>query len=104
MKRTLDQLAEELWLRHMNNGSWRITAELSRVTTAEGKPNPGLAHRIAMKGYSPARSDTRQRLGLPPICVTCHTRLKRVRKVPAWVEEAVENLRRLEVAKSSKGK
>jgi hypothetical protein len=94
--RVLAQLAQELQEKHAALNSWPKASIACDVLTEDGRPDPGLAHRIATKGYDPRRNETRQRLGLPPICVTCHTRIKRVHHVPAWLDEAVANLRKLE--------
>ena len=100
--RLLTQLAENLRQEHVLTNSWRKAAEACNVLTEDRRPDPGLAQRIALQGYDPKRQETRTRLGLPPICVTCGTRIKRVRQVPAWLNEAVENLQRLEEAAQPK--
>jgi hypothetical protein len=94
--RTLDQLAQKLRQKHAELSSWPKTSVACKVLTADGRPDPALALRIATKGYEPKRFETRLRLGLPPICVTCGQRFKRVRHVPAWLDEAVANLQKLE--------
>jgi hypothetical protein len=72
------------------------------VLTPEGKPSPSVAQRIATKGYNPKRPETRERLGLPPVCFTCGQKVKRVRHVPAWLVEAVANLQKLKAEKGPK--
>jgi hypothetical protein len=94
--RTLIHLARNLRQEHALTHSWRKSAQICGVLTSDGRPDPGLAQRIATQGYDPARIETRQRLGLPPVCVGCGRKVKGGRRVPAWVEEAVANLRRLE--------
>ena len=96
--RTLTQLAENLRQEHAETSSWRKTAEACHVLTKDGRQDPGLAQRIAEQGYDPRRAETRLRLRLPPACITCGQKVKRVRHVPAWLEQAVENLRQLEAA------
>jgi hypothetical protein len=100
--RPIDQLVSELRKSHSNTGSWRITAQLCGVITVAGLPDPGMAFRIAMRGYDPARPETRQRLHLPPICVACGQKVRRERHVPAWLEVAVGNLAKLEAAAGQK--
>jgi hypothetical protein len=94
--RPIDQLVAELRENHAQSGSWRVTAQLCGVVTAAGRPDPGMAYRIAKHGYVPARLETRRRLHLPPVCVKCGQKVKRERHVPAWLEVAVGNLARLE--------
>ena len=94
--RTLDQLTRQLQKKYTGIASWRTVAVACKVLTADGRPNPGLAQRIAKKGYEPKRFETRIRLGLAPICVTCGQKVKRVRHVPTWLDEAVANLQKLE--------
>jgi hypothetical protein len=94
----LTQLAENLRQKHAETNSWRKTAKDCLVLTKGNRPNPGLAQRIAVHGYDPARPETRERLSLPPICIACGKKVKRVRHIPAWLDEAVKNLRRLEAA------
>ena len=96
--RELAQVAQELLNKHAELNSWRKAAKSCGVITAGGRPNPGLALRIATKGYDPKRQETRDRLGLPPICVTCGQKVKYVRHIPSWLEEAVGNLLQLEAA------
>ena len=96
--RVLVQLALELRENHAVLNSWPKASVACGVLTEDGRPDPGLAHRIAIHGYDPKREETRIRLGLPPICVTCGRKVKRVRHVPAWLEEAVKNLQHLEAA------
>jgi hypothetical protein len=100
--RLLIQLAENLRSEHVLTNSWRKAAEVCNVLTEDGRPDPGLAQRIALQGYDPRREETRTRLGLPPICVTCGSKIKRMRVVPEWLNEAVANLQRLEAAAQPK--
>ncbi len=100
--RVLVQLAQELQEKHAMLNSWRKAAAACGVFTNDGQPDPGLALRIATKGYDPRRSETRMRLGLPPICIACGQKVKRVRHVPAWLNEAVANLQKLEAAADPK--
>jgi hypothetical protein len=97
-KRMLVQLVQELREKHIELSSWLQTSVACGVLTEDGRPNPGLAERIALQGYKPARSETRERLGLPPICISCGQKVKYARHLPAWLTEAVKNLRRLEAA------
>ncbi|MGA2490211.1 MAG: hypothetical protein ABSF99_08495, partial [Anaerolineales bacterium] len=46
----------------------------------------------------PGRPETRERLNLPQICLTCGRKVKSERHVPAWLSEAVDNLQRLEAS------
>jgi hypothetical protein len=94
--RDLVQLAQELREKHVLLKSWRKAAVACNVLTADGRADPSLAQRIAERGYNPKRHGTRTRLGLPPVCVNCGQKVRRVRQVPAWLEEAVGNLRKLE--------
>jgi hypothetical protein len=94
--RTLDRLAQDLREKHAKLNSWPKTSVACKVLTSDGRPDPSLAQRIATKGYDPRRPETRQRLGLPPTCITCGQKVKWVRHVPAWLEEAVKNLQQLE--------
>jgi hypothetical protein len=96
--RPLDRLSRQLQEKHAKLASWRKVAIACKVLTTDGRPDPALAQRIATKGYEPRRSETRIRLGLPPICIACGQHVKRVRHIPAWLEEAVQNLQRLEAA------
>ena len=95
-RRTLDQLAKNLRQKHAQTHSWPKTSVACKVLTADGRPDPSLAQRIAEDGYEPKRTETRQRLGLAPICINCGQKVKRVRHVPAWVEQATANLSALE--------
>lgn len=94
--RTLGQLVKNLQEKHAELNSWPKTSVACDVLTEDGRPDPALAQRIATKGYDPKRPETRQRLGLPEACITCGQKVKRVRHVPAWLDEAVKNLRELE--------
>ena len=96
--RELVQLAQELREKHVLLNSWPKTSIACKVLTKDSRPDPALAQRIATKGYDPKRPETRQRLGLPPTCIACGQKVKRVRHVPAWLAEAVRNLRQLEAA------
>jgi hypothetical protein len=100
--RTRDELAFRLRKKYKKMASWRHVANACNVLTPNGQPNPALARRIATKGYDPRRPETRQRLGLPRVCFTCGQKVKRVRHVPAWLVEAVENLRKLEAQRGPK--
>ena len=60
-----------------------------KIIKNDGQPDKGMAFRIA-DGYEPRRVDTRRRLGLSDRCPSCHQRTPRT--VPAWVDEAVNNL------------
>jgi hypothetical protein len=95
--RPLSRLVQELRENHAQSHSWRKASMVSKVLTVDGRPDPGLAQRIAEQGYDPKRDDTRARLGLPPTCIVCGRKVKRVRHIPPWLEEAVENLRQLEI-------
>ena len=68
------------------------------IILEDGRPDPGLAKKIVDQDYEPKLMVTRVRLGLPPICIACGQKVKYVRHVPAWLEEAVKNLRQLEAA------
>ena len=94
--RTLIGLAQTLRAEYALLKSWRKTAEACDVLTDDGRPDPGLAQRIALHGYDPRRPETRARLGLPPICIACGQKVHRVRVVPEWVKQAAKNLRELE--------
>ena len=96
--RSISQLVENLRLKHAELHSWPKASEACGVITADGRPNPGLAYRIAERGYEPGRSETRKRLGLPPVCVQCGQKVRRERHVPEWLTVAVGNLARLESA------
>lgn len=78
--RTLSRLAENLRSEHALLKSWRKAAAACRVLTTEGKPDPGLAQRIALHGYEPVRTETRNRLGLPPVCPVCDRPIRQQRK------------------------
>jgi hypothetical protein len=88
--------------KHIKTASWRKVAVACQVLTSDGRPDPSLAQRIATKGYDPRRPETRQRLGLLPVCITCGQKVKYVRHVPAWLEEAVKHLQLLEAAAGPK--
>jgi hypothetical protein len=62
--RATAHLAKILRQRHAENQSWETTAQECKVLKADGSPDKGLAFLIAMRGYEPARKETRQRLGL----------------------------------------
>lgn len=96
--RTLSHLAQILREKHAELNSWPKASVVCNVLTKDGRPNPSLAQRIALQGYEPARRETQDRLELTPACSACGRKVKRVRHVPAWLDEAVENLRRLEAA------
>jgi hypothetical protein len=100
--RLLVQLAQELREKHALLNSWPKASLECGVVTEDGRADPGLAQRIALQGYDPKREETRTRLRLPPVCVTCGSKIKRVRVVPAWLNEAVANLQRLEAAAQPK--
>jgi len=72
--RQLSRLAEKLRCKHTTTGSWSKAAKACKVTTPDGRPNPKLAQLIA-GGYNPRRSETRARLGLPPVCPCCNRRI-----------------------------
>jgi len=77
---------------------WIDVCESLGIVLANGGPDPGLAKKIVDQGYEPKLPATRQRLGLPPICITCGQKVKRVRHIPAWLVEAMDNLVALETA------
>lgn len=56
--------------------SWRAVARQHAIFNEHGQVNPALAERIAMQDYEPVKMETRRRLGLPEICVTCKRRIK----------------------------
>jgi hypothetical protein len=94
--RTLDHLAASLRQIHAQGVGWREAALACRVLTKGGQGDPGLAFRIAEQGYDPRRPETRQRLGLPPVCIECGQKIKRVRMVSEWVDQATNHLIRLQ--------
>jgi len=96
--RTLSHLARILREKHAELNSWPKTSVDCGVLTKDGRPNPGLAQRIALQDYEPARRETQERLSLKPVCNSCGRKFKRVHHIPAWLMEAVETLRRLEAA------
>jgi hypothetical protein len=100
--RSVERLSRQLKKAYAKKGSWRAVSIACNVLTEDGRPDPSLAQRIATKGYDPKRQETRVRLGLPPVCFTCGQKVKRVRQVPAWVQEGTENLRKLEAEKGPK--
>ena len=100
--RTVDELAFQLRQKHEKIASWRMVAIACKVLTSDGRPDPSLADRIATKGYDPKRPDTRIRLGLPPICIVCGQKVKRVRQIPAWLLNALGNLQILEAIAAPK--
>ena len=51
-----------------------------------------------LKGKFPVNIEKRIRLKIPPICVSCGQKVRHVRQVPAWLNEAVKNLRKLEAS------
>jgi hypothetical protein len=52
-----------------------------------------------LQGVFPVGDKKRVVLDIPPVCPTCYQVLpKPPRQVPAWVEEAMQNLRKLEAA------
>lgn len=109
--RSLDRLAADLLAQHEILKSWRKAAQACDVLLKSGKPDPGLAQRIALHSYNPRRPETRSRLGLAPVCTNCGQKVKparivkvpRIRTVPAWVNQAVENLKKLEAEAQQKG-
>jgi hypothetical protein len=96
------ELAVQLRQKYEKLSSWRQVAIACNVLTEDGRPDPALADRIATKGYDPKRQETRERLGLDPVCFTCGQKVKRVRHVPAWLVEAMANLKKLEQEKGPK--
>jgi hypothetical protein len=89
--RTLSHLAKDLRTEHALLKSWRKAASACQVLTVEGKPDPGLAQRIALHGYEPRRVETRTRIGLEPVCTSCgqHIRQGRPRNDNALVEDKI---------------
>ena len=77
-------------------GSWPKVARSFPVLTADGRPDPGLAWRIAVGNYEPKSVAIRRRLGLPDVCSTCLQPIRRRRVVPAWVSRGAAELRRME--------
>lgn len=94
--RTLEHLAQELALKHENGMSWKSCSLACGVLMKDGRPDPGLAYRIAKQGYDPRLPATRLRLHLPPTCYTCGQHVKYVREIPPWLEQAVRFLKEQE--------
>jgi hypothetical protein len=101
--RTLGQLAASLRQIHAQGIGWREAALACRVLTKSGQGDPGLAFRIAVNGYDPRRPETRQRLGLPPVCIECGQKIKIVRVVPEWLNQATNHLQRLQETTGNAG-
>jgi len=57
-------LKSKLLTARQDGFSWRAASMACNVLTADGKPNPSLAQRIAEKGYEPKGKALRSRLGL----------------------------------------
>lgn len=90
--RSLDRLAADLLAQHEILKSWRKAAQACDVLLKSGKPDPGLAQRIALHGYDPRRPETRSRLGLAPVCTNCGQKVKPARILPGWVSQAADFL------------
>ena len=69
--REVQRLRQKLLFLTKNGASWKDAAEQCGVVGKDGKPSKGLAHRIANNDYEPIRPETRQRIGLSPICPVC---------------------------------
>jgi hypothetical protein len=92
--RPVSHLARILRSSHKNTRSWPRTAADHGVLTPDGDPNPGLAFRIAMKGYEPKSLELRERLGLPAECATCHRRIRSKHPAPIKVNEILDEPQR----------
>jgi hypothetical protein len=77
--RVTAHLAQKLRRKHAETKSWEAAAIALNILTADGKPDKGMAFLIAMRGYEPARKETRLRLGLgrPP-----SHRIKTIHELP----------------------
>ncbi len=80
--RATAQLARKLRLAHEQTRSWAAAAQALEVLTSDGQPAKGLAYLIAMRGYEPARPETRARLGLGR---KANPRLKLLHELPACI-------------------
>jgi hypothetical protein len=67
-------------LRSRPGTRWIDVCTQLRIFTQDGRPDTGLAKRIA-DGYEPKSMETRLRLGADPICPTCDRRIKLVRNL-----------------------
>jgi hypothetical protein len=86
------RLADKLRQEYALLNSWSRASRACEVLTPAGKPNPRLAQMI-VNGYEPKLEETRQRLGLPPICPSCNRRLQRPPlELPEWLKQAVQFL------------
>jgi hypothetical protein len=84
-------LAAKLRTEHTLTHSWPKESVKCKVLTPEGKPNPKLAQMIA-NGYEPKKIETRTRLGLPPVCSTCHQKVRKSRPDIAYIRSRREGL------------
>ena len=97
--RTLGRLVQKGLELRQKGKTWDSISLALDILTEDGRPDPGLAKRMIADGYEPKRIKTIKRLGLPIVCPACDRRMvKFERHVPAWLEEAVKNLRKLETA------
>jgi hypothetical protein len=118
--RTTPQIRKALHSRRLKNKTWREKAEACNIFKANGDPDPGMAWRLANEpAYEPRDLTTRIRLGMSPICPTCHRRLPHTHPTlrrwidlpddelaaalanrrpitPAWVQQAADHLATLE--------
>lgn len=78
--RCLEDVVKEGKIMAGNGLRWEdISVDLG-LTTVDGRPDPGMAYRIVKQGYRPKRISTQIRLGIAPICPTCHRPLHEKRK------------------------
>jgi len=72
---------------------------LRQIANAYGRPITHADIQRILLGNFPVSAEKRLALHVPPVCLKCDQPLpKPARHVPAWLDEAVENLRRLEAA------
>jgi len=69
--------------------SWRNVCVKLGIMKSDGRPDTGMAYKIAYDGHEPADREVRVRLGLRDICSKCHRgfRKRTVRKMTparAW--------------------
>lgn len=70
--------------------TWDEASKKVGILKEDGSPDPGLAYKIAMEGYEPVKQETRDRLGLKKICLSCGRAIRHIRKtvseLPPWRE------------------
>jgi hypothetical protein len=103
--RTLARLVSDLKAAKDKTGSWSKASVVCNVLLENGKPDPGLAYRIAEQGYEPKTVKVCRRINIPTYCKVCERTAPRHREKildpsPALTYTRARNAQANEVARA----